>query len=89
MIELFQTKPDAILADVYFVPLSTHGAMTHDLFYNHLCLHHQYTVNLHSFGITNVHDIHTELILPQPNGTMTTTTFEKALLESVKPDTQI
>jgi hypothetical protein len=89
MIELFQTKPDMIPADVYFVPSPTHGAMTHDLFYNHLRLHHQYTANLRSFGITNVHDINAELILPQPDGNMKTTTFEKALLESVKPDTQI
>ena len=63
--------------------------MTHDLFYNHVCLHHQFTANLCSCGITNVHDIHAELILPQPDGNMKTTTFKKALLESVEPDTQI
>ena len=45
MIELFQMKPKAIPADVYFVPSPTHGVMTHDMFYNHLCLHCQYTAN--------------------------------------------
>ena len=89
MIKLFQTKPAAILADVYyFVPSPTHGVMTHELFYNHLCLHHQYTANLQSFGITNIHDLQAELTLPQADGTTKTTTFERALLKSIKLDTQ-
>ena len=88
MIEIFQQRPDEIPTDVYFVPSPTHGAMTYDLFYSHLRLHHQYTANLRSFGITNVHDIHAELMIPQSDGTVKTTTFEKALLDSVKPDTQ-
>jgi hypothetical protein len=88
MIELFQTKHETIPADVYFVPSPTRGAMTHELFFNHLRLHHQYTANLRSFGIANVHDLQAELHLPQADGTTKTMTFENALLESVKPDTQ-
>ena len=46
MIELFQTKPNTIPADIFFVPSPTNGIMTHELFDNHLRLHHQYTANL-------------------------------------------
>ena len=88
MIELFQTKPDEIPTDIYFVPSPTHGVMTHDLFYNHLRLHHKYTANLRSFGITNVHDLQAKLNLPQPDGTIKKTTFEQALLDSTQPATQ-
>ena len=63
--------------------------MTHELFYNHLRLHHKYTANLRSFGITNVHDLQVELNLPQPDGTIKKTTFEHALLDSTQPDTKI
>ena len=88
MIKLFQMKPDTIPDDIFFVPLPTNGIMTHELFYNHLCLHHQYTADLRSFGIINIHDIQAELTLPHADGTTKMTTFEKALLESVKPETQ-
>ena len=88
MIEIFQQKPNEIPTDIYFIPSPTHGAMTHELYYKHLCLHHQYTANLRSFGITNVNDIHAMLMLPQPDGTVKSTTFKKALLDSVKPNTQ-
>ena len=88
MIKLFQTKPAVIPANVYFVPLPTHGVMTHELFYNHLHLHHQYIANLHSFSINNIHDLKAKLTLPQADGTTKTTTFKKALLNSVKQNTQ-
>ena len=88
MIKLFQMKPTVHPDDVYFVPSPTHGMMTHELFYNHLCLHHQYTANLHSFGITNIHALKAELTLTQSDGTQKMTTFEKTLLDLVKLDTQ-
>ena len=88
MIKLFQTKPAVISDDVYFILSPSHGMMTHELFYNHLCLHHLYTANLHSFGITNVHDLKAELILTHSDITHKTTTFKKALLDLVKPNTQ-
>ena len=88
MIELFQMKPDDILADVCFVPSPTPGVMNHELFYNHLHLHHQYMANLHSFGITNIHDLQAERTLLQADGMTKMTTFEKALLKSVRLDTQ-
>ena len=62
--------------------------MTHKLFYNHLCLHHKYTANLRSFGITNVHDLKAELNLPQPDGMIKEMTFEQALLDSTQLKTQ-
>ena len=88
MIELFQTKHNVLPTDIYFVPSPTHGIMTHKLFYNHLCLHHKYTANLRSFGITNVHDLLAELNLPQMNGTIKKTTFEQALLDLTQLDMQ-
>ena len=63
--------------------------MTHELFYNHLHLHHKYTANLRSFGITKVHDLQAELNLPQLDGTIKKMTFEQALLDSTQLDTQI
>ena len=88
MIEIFQTKHNVLPTDIYFVPSPTEGVRTHELFYNHLCLHHKYTANLHSFGITNVHDLQAELNLPQTDRTIKKTTFEQALLDSTQPDTQ-
>ena len=88
MIELFQMKHETIPANVYFVPSPTRGVMTHDLFFNHLHLHHQYTANLCSFSIANIHDLQAELHLPQADGTTKMMMFETALLDSVKPDTQ-
>ena len=44
--------------------------------------------NLRSFGITNIHDLTAELNLPQPDGTIKKTTYEQALLDSMKPETQ-
>ena len=43
LIELFQTKPDILPTETYFVPLPAHGGMTHEVYYNHLQIHHQYT----------------------------------------------
>jgi hypothetical protein len=88
LIEIFEAKHDAIPQDVYFVPSPANGAMSHDLFFDHLRLHHQYTADLRSFAITNVRDLQAELTIPDPTtGTMITTTFESALLTSVKHGT--
>ena len=88
MIKIFQTKPNEIPTDIYFVPSRTQGVMMHELFYNHLRLHHKYTANLRSFSITNAHDLQAKLNLPQPDGTIKQTTFKQALLDSTKPNTQ-
>ena len=84
-----QNKPDCFPTDTYFVPYPTHGILTHELYYNHLQIHHQYTTQLCSFGITNIYDLKAELMIPQADGTMHMTTFEQALIDSVKPNTQM
>ena len=89
LINMSQKKPECFPTDTYFVPYPAHGILTHKLYSNHLQIHHQYTNQLHSFDITNVYDLKTELMIPQANGTMHTTTFEQALIDSVKPNTQI
>ena len=88
MVKIFGHKPASIPSDIYFVPNPTNGTMSHDLYFQHLQLHHQYTADLRSFAITNVRNIHAELTVPDPTtGSDMTLTFEQALLTSVKPGT--
>jgi hypothetical protein len=64
LIELFDTKRDAIPSSIFFVPSPAQGTMTYDLYYDLLRVHHVYTANLRSFAITNVRDLNATLTIP-------------------------
>jgi hypothetical protein len=61
--------------------------MSHELYYQHLRLHHQHIVNLCSFPITNVGNLNAAMTITNPDGKERTATFVKELLTSVKPGT--
>ena len=90
LINMSQKNPKCFPTDTYFVPYPAHGILTQKLYYAHLRIHHQYINQLHSISITNVYDIKTEIMIPTANGNMQhTTMFEQAIIDSVKPNTQI
>jgi hypothetical protein len=64
MIELFETRRDAIPQPIFFVPTPAQGTMTYNLYYDLLRLHHTYTHDLRSFAITNVRDLNASLTIP-------------------------
>jgi hypothetical protein len=87
MIEIFDTRKASLPTDIYFVPSPANGTMSHELYYQHLRLHHQHIVNLRSFPITNVGNLQAEMTITNPDGSERTTTFESELLNSIKPGT--
>jgi hypothetical protein len=87
MIEIFNTRKASLPTNIYFVPSPANGTMSHELYYQHLRLHHQHIVNLRSFPITNVGNLQAEMTITNPDGSERTTTFESELLNSVKPGT--
>jgi hypothetical protein len=87
MIEIFETAKDSFPNDIYFVPSPANGTMSHDLYYQHVRIHHQHIVNLRSFPITNVGNLQADMTITEPDGTKRITTFESELLNSIKPGT--
>jgi hypothetical protein len=73
------------LIEIYFVPSLASGTMPHELYYQHLCLHHQHIINQRSFAITNVSNLKAILTITDPDGTERNTTFKEELLNSIKP----
>lgn len=87
MIELFETDKDALPHEIYFVPTPTNGTITYDLYYQHICIHHQHVHALCSFAITNIGNLQAPITMNDSDGNTVNMTFEQALLASIKPGT--